>query len=288
MDLQKDNKKSLVNSGDLDKFSGGSFPAYLFKKAEKLTSAIYILTDFFSEAEPMKWRLRDKNLFLLSVLSDYIQGEGADQKSVAERLSSAMSEILSLLEIGRMGKIISEMNYEVLREEYVKMAKSIKEEGSLLFVGRMSFDPSFFEFNKYSSSGDASEIIGTRLSAPEMKDLYKGHYKGQDNIKDSDNLSFINKNKFIESYKRQEKRVSGGDNYKSKENPQRVDKSSRTELIMKIIKAKGEVSVRDVSDVIKDCSEKTLQRELISMSKNGLLLKKGDRRWSRYSILKNS
>jgi DeoR/GlpR family transcriptional regulator of sugar metabolism len=36
--------------------------------------------------------------------------------------------------------------------------------------------------------------------------------------------------------------------------------------------------------VIKDVSEKTIQRELISLIEAGIILKTGERRWSRYSI----
>jgi hypothetical protein len=38
------------------------------------------------------------------------------------------------------------------------------------------------------------------------------------------------------------------------------------------------------ADALISCSEKTLQRELVSMVKNGVLDKMGEKRWSRYFL----
>jgi hypothetical protein len=42
--------------------------------------------------------------------------------------------------------------------------------------------------------------------------------------------------------------------------------------------------IKDVSPLIEGCSEKTIQRELMSMVHNGTLKKIGEKRWSRYSL----
>ena len=42
--------------------------------------------------------------------------------------------------------------------------------------------------------------------------------------------------------------------------------------------------IKDVSPLIKGCSEKTIQRELLSMVKSGILKKEGEKRWSKYSL----
>jgi hypothetical protein len=65
-----------------------------------------------------------------------------------------------------------------------------------------------------------------------------------------------------------------------------VDASAgRKEKILAIIKDKGQASIKDVSSVISDCSEKTIQRELMSLISEGLITKQGERRWSRYSVV---
>ncbi len=58
----------------------------------------------------------------------------------------------------------------------------------------------------------------------------------------------------------------------------------REEQILSIVREKGSVSIKDISKVIRDCSEKTLQRTLIALVQRGALLKEGERRWSTYRI----
>lgn len=60
-----------------------------------------------------------------------------------------------------------------------------------------------------------------------------------------------------------------------------VDRRSR---ILAILRDKGQASIKDVSEAVKDCSEKTIQRELNTLIKDGIVHREGERRWSRYSI----
>jgi hypothetical protein len=59
---------------------------------------------------------------------------------------------------------------------------------------------------------------------------------------------------------------------------------SRRERILGIIRDKGQVTIKDVSTAITDVSEKTIQRELMSLISDGSIVKEGERRWSKYSI----
>src|SRR3989304_5004530 len=58
----------------------------------------------------------------------------------------------------------------------------------------------------------------------------------------------------------------------------------RRESILNLIKNKKEVTIKDISSQISDCSEKTIQRELISMLKDKVIQKTGEKRWSKYFI----
>ena len=42
--------------------------------------------------------------------------------------------------------------------------------------------------------------------------------------------------------------------------------------------------IKDLTPVIKGCSEKTIQRELATLVDKGIVNKEGERRWSVYSM----
>ncbi|MEK7192982.1 MAG: hypothetical protein AAB682_02490 [Patescibacteria group bacterium] len=58
----------------------------------------------------------------------------------------------------------------------------------------------------------------------------------------------------------------------------------RDSILLSMEKGK-EYSVKDISSFVTDCSEKTIQRELLSLVSLGTLGKTGERRWSKYSKL---
>ena len=59
----------------------------------------------------------------------------------------------------------------------------------------------------------------------------------------------------------------------------------RKEAIAEILKEKGQVSIKDISDVIKNVSEKSIQRDLQAMIEKGQVIRQGERRWSVYSLV---
>jgi hypothetical protein len=61
----------------------------------------------------------------------------------------------------------------------------------------------------------------------------------------------------------------------------------RVERIKTVLEAKGEATIKDIAEVITDCSEKTIQRDLNSLIDSGHVIRHGERRWSRYTINKS-
>ena len=60
---------------------------------------------------------------------------------------------------------------------------------------------------------------------------------------------------------------------------------SRTERILAVVRDKGAATIKDIADVVTDCSEKTIQRELINLIKDGKVHREGERRWSKYTLI---
>lgn len=62
--------------------------------------------------------------------------------------------------------------------------------------------------------------------------------------------------------------------------------TDRTERIKTVLEAKPQATIKDISEIITDVSEKTIQRELNSLIEKGQVIREGERRWSRYSVNK--
>lgn len=58
----------------------------------------------------------------------------------------------------------------------------------------------------------------------------------------------------------------------------------RRQRVLTILEAKGEATIKDISEIVTDVSEKTIQRELNAMIEDNLVKRQGERRWSKYSI----
>jgi hypothetical protein len=63
-----------------------------------------------------------------------------------------------------------------------------------------------------------------------------------------------------------------------------TNKNERRENILTLLKDRGSVYIKDLSTMIKDVSEKTIQRELQSLVLEGIVTREGERRWTRYTL----
>lgn len=86
------------------------------------------------------------------------------------------------------------------------------------------------------------------------------------------------------------KRTPSASSTQSSSAPRKVEhntgaRTARREAIIAVLSDKGEASIKDVAEVIRDASEKTIQRELNVLIKDNIVKREGERRWSRYSIL---
>ena len=89
------------------------------KKTENISSAIYLVTSFFNDQEPLKWRLRTLSIDLVS--------EKIKDKSSISR------EVLSLLFVAKTAGLVSETNYDILNRELSKFGQEAEKPLDLTF-----------------------------------------------------------------------------------------------------------------------------------------------------------
>lgn len=253
-----------INWRSLGFFSSEEYLIYIFKKTEKITAALYLVSGLLKDDEPIKWELRDRGIDLLSSSFTASSAVPGDKNAVIQSLFTAALETLSLLNVAKISNLISEMNHRLLVREidYIvgmlrdRLAQSAEKAGYIL-------SESFFRTPDLFSSGFRSDNRTGRISSDVMNPFLSvdNGYGRKDGGKIPDN----------------ELMHKGQQNSAAK-------KSYRQEAIISALKNQSNLTIKDFRGVIKDCSEKTIQRELMELVQRGLIKREGERRWSRYSL----
>jgi hypothetical protein len=68
------------------------------------------------------------------------------------------------------------------------------------------------------------------------------------------------------------------------QNGDKKDKNGRRDAILFILKSKGPSYIKDISVLIREVSEKTIQRELQALVQEGRVSRTGERRWTIYTL----
>ncbi len=266
----KDNNKDLpihdpINWKSLGFFSAEEYLLYVFKKVEKITAALYLVSGLLKDEEPIKWELRDRGMDLLTSSFTASSTLPGDKNVVIQSLFTAALETISLLNVAKISNLVTEMNHRLLVREIDNILGLLRDrlaanaENAGYVLSDLFFKtPNLFNTDFKSSGGQsASQLIGhpehanqashsSKKSGSEMLAINKAVHKGHADV--------------------QEK------------------KSERQELILAALKGQSSLTIKDFTRIIKDCSEKTIQRELLQMVDSGLIKKEGERRWSRYSL----
>lgn len=224
--------------------------AFMVKKTEKLASAVYLITNLFSDNEPMKWSLREKMSHMLSVVITYKDIPNSLFSNFKKEIEAEVFGVISMMEVSMNGGLISKMNFSIINHEFVNLLDFISSQKGDVEVESNFISRTFFDVPPPAQTRSfVREEIGTNYENPERMSFK--------NLKDKE----------------------------SRENVGNVKRSSRQTTILNLIKKKHEVTIKDISNVIKNCSEKTIQRELISFMAGGIVKRIGERRWSKYSLV---
>lgn len=269
--------KSIENESALLALGNNQGLYFIYKKTERIAAAAHLVTNLIKDSEPLKNQIRKKSLDLVSDTMSSC-ADSVTQKRGGEKLVLSFVEFISLFEIAYLNKMISDMNYAVMKRELHSVIELIKRD-VLANIQSLIFSSHFFTVPDVDQAN--SEFTQRTSSFPEYPGVTSAHtvsadpvfYKGHENK--GQHVSLRN--------------VPDTAQLKQKEKSEIVikDKSSqgdRRQTILNIVKAKKEISITDVVGSIKGCSEKTIQRELLAMVHAGVLKKQGERRWSKYTL----
>ena len=265
MDNKRQNTPTLnVSQSTVDILDRGNLGMneevfYIFRKLETIGTGIYLVADKIKDNDIIKDRIKAKSCDLIEQVGNFteISKTLMDHVTTKSLLRNVLSQAVSIhvfLKTAFLSGLISPMNFNLLQEHLVETIKYIETVLSTLEEQALTtaLPPDFFVV--------ASPSHG-----------HKGHSIGH-------NMSYKNKGHtpFPTGHAQPQTKRTHSDIKDTQNNRQKA--------IIGMLHKKTNLTVKDFLEVITDCSEKTIQRELIKMVDTGVLMRVGERRWSRYSL----
>ena len=251
----------------------------IFLQAEKIVTAIFMVSDHLPTSDHIRESIRSNALHALEELLS-----AKNSMELRNVLNTSMQDIFSVVSAelriaGTLG-IISNKNVNLLLEVIDAFHKKIRlyyerknerggGEDTPYFFGEYVLTKQLF--NEPFVGNDYVEKVADERGYFKGHEN-KGHIISKNGI-NNDKINLVSNNTEIENRK-----------------PLQITKKdiglkiNRRNNILSIIKDKREVTIKNITEIIKDCSEKTIQRELNTLVGEGVLKRVGEKRWSRYSL----
>lgn len=246
---KKDSFSKFFDSTSIrtDAFGQNIFAERAYRRAERITAAIHLVTNHIPSGEPIKNTLRTVALDLLAAtlaLRDELRSaESREFISVQGLVRVAISHVRILSVSGR----ISMQNAEAL-------IAALDDLGFSLSVSLRSH---------------LSESISLR------RDMFAVDEEGPGVVKVTDKKS-----------SKAARRIKDIRRSGTPERSTPVSQNTRSEEILSVLGAQGQLGIKDISAGLPTYSEKMIQRELKRLVDLGRVAKVGAKRWSMYTLAK--
>lgn len=224
---------------------------YIYKKAERLAKAIHLVGPAFRNSVALRNRLDQ-------VAVGLIDAAILPPASARDSLSRELLALSSVLAIARTGGLLSSMNADL-----------IAHEAHLLLQEIATYEePRLFLDDAPTLAGLAKDL-GREVSLETKRE--------QTNRSTSKHATRSGVGKTIVANPQSSKGQSIGHLSDKKDD--------RKEAIKTVLRTKGPSYIKDISTVIRDVSEKTIQRELQALVEEGSVARSGERRWTTYTLV---
>ncbi len=243
-------------------------------KAEKLATAVYMITDIIDSREPLRWKMREEAMEIMSLTSTKV-GDSSSRSGVLYRVLQAIERITHILSLAQNTKLISDMNTSIVMKEYADLKGKISDSWRNDIDGQgLKLDQRFFKVDPLLS--EQTQKTDDIHTGPKRTRSDNSEYIGQKNVSENKDPIGLILNKTSDK-----KDTSGSALSDLKREEKKVDRRS---VILSLLQKVRSVSVSDAMKELPGVSDKTVQRELVAMVEAGILEKKGEKRWSTYSL----
>lgn len=258
----------MFNEVNPEKMNSEIFLKQIPKHCQKITEALYKVTDVFSDKEPLKWILRNESVETLKVFVS-VESASPQKRAVCfNEVSEKINQIIRLIEVASQNSYIVSANLNVIKTEYEKLNDFIKNE----FV--------YFEVSEISDLKATAENSNSIGHNGQLLIEHNGQENKEMSVMSDRNIPVMNMGK-IDDNKAQDRilnKINGSADNHYKNITERAGK------ILEIINSKEDkrIGVQEVFSHFKGISKKTIQRELQNLVREGCLKMEGEKRWRIY------
>ena len=222
-----------------------------YRRAERVSAALVVLTNHVSDTEPLKLAIRQSAIRLLSnvlSLKDEMRASNSDK---ARDLKTSARKLISLIRLLAISGAVSFQNAETITE-------ALDDLSSFLLASQRSSLSESVSFSREDllDVRETLRPIDSRISERVTKD----RKSSSETINQEQSASPI-------------KSVISSPSV-----------SVRAQAILEVLRSEGELGIRDIASNLPEYSEKMIQRELADLATLGRVKKMGSKRWSRYSV----
>jgi len=250
MDMETDNNNNPKSTNsERDEFCN-----LLTDRAQKLTGAMYRVTDLLSDKEPLKWTMRERAVNLLNNLMSVISPVASlrDKNVVFEEIKNSISQLSKILELTSMGTYTTSFNFDILKKEYNNLQAIIEGEKGILFS-----EPILFLEETVTPKKEVIKDITDIKRTEEAK----GH-QPQPQPQLQPKKEPVIKPKPVTHY----------------------ENGSRPEKVVNFLRNNNNRTIKEIATIFEGISEKTVQRDLLELVRVGKISAKGEKRWRTYSL----
>jgi hypothetical protein len=270
-----DQKDTEARAGSLeDKRPSLDVFAFIYEKVQKLSTAVYMVTSYIQEGEPVRATLR------VLALSSVGHANSLSMRQTENHfvdIQKDISHIMSLIQLTRTLEIVSDMNAKILLNEYQKLQELVtfhkdKKHKGQIDLGASGYEKYYEVKTEETKKLQASPLLVRVESESEIK-------KVESIAPERKVYTSSTPAKIVEKYDIQ-KPTKAAPLIRQEENKER--KNTRQNTILKLLSTDTAQNIKDITAKLNGCSEKTVQRELNTLVSLGKIKRLGEKRWSTY------
>lgn len=282
--------------------------SFLSYRVQKINQATLLIASYIPAHIAIKNHIINSALLIMSdTHAIELNPEHATVRDIS-KVSIALRQMKELFEIAYRGGFISDMNAKVLSTEIDSILVFIQEKIMTYCIGDVVHPFRATQISDQSEQRDISitisDIINTDkkvFSNTEPKKTISENTQPKinttvpnfaqrnnvsENVKHAEvskrEIEVIEKSKHVPE--KSENSQYSSLHYKPMKSVSGEDKKERRDAIMRTIRSKGQVTIKDISENINGCSEKTIQRDLQELILHGVLMREGEKRWAVYKL----